>query len=70
MSKLDVLCEIEGLTLEEMLENMESEGCCPAICINPGCEFTEDMEPDQDRGWCPDCKMNSVQSAAVLAGLI
>jgi hypothetical protein len=36
--------------------------------MNDGCDYTADMEPDQDRGWCEACDTNTVASALVLAG--
>ena len=42
----------------------------PAICTNEGCSFCIDMEPDQDRGWCNECKTNTVASALILYGII
>jgi hypothetical protein len=41
MTKLEKLVEIQG---------------SPAICINEGCDFTCEMEPDQDRGWHEVCE--------------
>jgi hypothetical protein len=40
------------------------------ICVTDGCDYTCEMEPDQDRGWCEVCSTNTVKSALVLAGLI
>jgi len=40
------------------------------ICTNDGCDYTTDVEPDQDRGWCEVCGTNLVKSAPVLAGII
>jgi len=50
-----------------------SDSVSPAICCNPentDCDYTAEMEPDQDRGWCEECNANTVVSALVLAGLI
>ena len=47
-----------------------SDSVSPAICMNEGCTYTCEMEPDQDRGWCDECHTNSMKSALVLAGLI
>lgn len=42
-----------------------------AICVNPDCKaMAENMEPDQDEGFCEECRENSVVSVLVLAGLI
>jgi len=69
-SKLDKLAEIEGMSIEEMLEEGTYDSVARSICINPGCEYTTMMEPDQDRGWCEECNTGSVVSCLVLAGII
>ena len=38
--------------------------------MNEDCDFTCEMEPDQDAGFCEECCTNSMQSALILAGLI
>ena len=71
MRKLDKLIDIEGYeSLEEMAEAVFSDSVSPGICMNDGCDYTTEVEPDQDRGWCDECSTNSVKSALVLAGLI
>lgn len=73
--KLRTLMDIEGY---EMLDEFLMEECtefanrvgCPAICMNDNCEYTADMEPDQQHGWCPECETNSVASALVLADIL
>lgn len=42
----------------------------PGIRTNDGCDYTVEIEPDQDRGWCKSCGTNTVKSALILAGLI
>ena len=69
--KLDQLVEIEGYErVDELLEASVADSVCPAICMNDGCDYTTEMEPDQDRGWCEVCATNSVASALILAGII
>ena len=51
-----------------MLSDYILDSIAPAICTN--CDYTTDMEPDQDRGWCECCGANTVKSAFVLAGMI
>jgi hypothetical protein len=71
MAKLEQLLEIEGYTtLEELLETVFSDSVSPCICTNDGCEYTTEVEPDQDRGWCEVCGTNTVKSAPILAGII
>jgi hypothetical protein len=70
-AKLAKLVEIEGYDrLDELLEAVFSDAVSPAICMNEGCDFTCEMEPDQDAGYCEECRTNTMKSAPVLAGLI
>lgn len=71
VTKLTLLVQSEGYeTLETMLEEIISDSVSPGICMNDGCDYTCEVEPDQDAGWCEECRTNSVKSALVLAGLI
>jgi hypothetical protein len=47
-----------------------SDAVSPAICTNPDCNYTCEMEPDQDRGWCDECRTNTMVAAPVLAEMI
>jgi hypothetical protein len=38
--------------------------------MNVDCNFTCEMEPDQDAGYCEECHTNSMHSALILAELI
>jgi hypothetical protein len=70
-AKLMKLCEVEGFeTLDELLQAAAIDSVCPAICMTEGCDYTAEMEPDQDRGFCEGCGGNTVTSALVLAGFI
>jgi hypothetical protein len=70
-AKLEKLIEIEGFENEEaLIAAAVVDSVCPAICMNDDCEYTCEMEPDQDRGWCEVCGTNSMASALVLAGII
>ena len=70
-AKLMRLCEIEGFrTIEEILFASITDSVCPAICMTEGCDYTTEMESDQDAGYCERCGGNTVTSALVLAGLI
>jgi hypothetical protein len=69
--KFKKLVESEGYDDPvELIADATADSVCPAICMNEGCDFTTELEPDQDRGWCPECQTNSMKSALVLAGLI
>jgi hypothetical protein len=70
-AKLAKLIEIEGYdTFEELAEAVFSDAVSPAICMNEGCDYTCEMEPDQDAGYCEECHTNTMKAAPVLAGLI
>jgi hypothetical protein len=69
-TKLKTLLEIEGLTLEDFLEQYALESCVPAICMNKNCDAVYEYEPDQDRGYCEECETNSVKSGLILLGII
>jgi hypothetical protein len=70
-AKLQKLAELEGFeTVDEMFDAAVSDSVCLGICINPGCEYTADVEPDQRRGYCENCGTPTVKSCLVLADLI
>jgi len=70
-AKLAKLIEIEGYdSLQDLAEAVFSDAVSPAICANEGCDFTCEMEPDQDAGYCEECRTNTMKAAPVLAGLI
>lgn len=73
LDKLNTLLEVEGFSgITELMEDCEFGMRCgvPAICMNPDCDYVQDMEPDQNRGWCPECETNTLVSAYVLMGVI
>lgn len=70
-AKINALAEIEGFTsTDEMIAAYINDSVVPGICMNPDCDNTVDVEPDQDRGYCEDCKTNSVKAATVLLAVI
>ncbi|MDB2578792.1 hypothetical protein N9Y00_07105 [Tateyamaria sp.] len=70
-NKLKTLTEDWGYSEPEaMVEDYLFDGVMPAICVNDDCDYTTEMEPDQDRGWCDCCHTNTVQSASILMGII
>jgi hypothetical protein len=70
-AKLAKLVEIEGYdSADELMGAVISDAVSPAICMNDGCDFTCEMEPDQDAGFCEECRTNTMKAAPVLAGLI
>jgi hypothetical protein len=70
-AKLMQLCELEGFKrLDDLVMASVMDSVCPAICMTEGCNYTTEMEPDQDAGYCEVCGGNTVTSALILAGLI
>ena len=73
-AKLAKLIDTEGFTDENALFAASmSDSVSPAICCNlenPDCDYTAEMEPDQDRGWCEECQAGTMVSALVLGGII
>ncbi len=73
-TKLATLVELEGFEDENALFAAAiSDSVCPAICCNPNnpdCDYTAEMEPDQDRGWCEECERGTLVSGLVLGGII
>lgn len=69
-SKLDALASIEGLTVTSFIEEYALDEVVPGICMNPSCDYTTRVEPDQREGWCEECGSPSVRSGIVLAGIL
>jgi hypothetical protein len=68
--KLERLAEEYGITPDELVLEFGTDSIVPGICMNDGCDFTAEYEPDQREGWCEECDTRSVASALVLAGFI
>lgn len=65
------LTEIEGYDdVMEMIQEHHIESVVPAICVNDDCDYSDGMEPDQDKGWCANCGTNTVKSCLILMGVI
>lgn len=54
----------------ELLERATFDSVSPGICTNEGCDYSTEVEPDSDSGWCENCETNTVKSALMLAGII
>ena len=70
MDKLEQLAQSEGVDVEEMLEVATYDSVAPGICTNEGCDYTTNVEPDQDKGHCERCGTKTVESCLILAGII
>lgn len=70
-AKLKKLCEIEGYeSIQALLAAVLTDAVSPAICMSADCSYTCEMEPDQRRGYCDECRRNTMVAAPVLAGVI
>ncbi len=69
-SKLDLLAREWGMKTSEFVDEYALDDVVPGICMNPDCDYTSEVEPDQREGWCEECDTCSVRSGVVLAGLI
>ena len=70
MNKITQLAESEGMTVDELLEEASFDSVVIGICTNKGCDYTTEVEPDQDQGWCECCETNTVASPLILLGVI
>lgn len=69
--KLQTLAEIEGRDSVEVLLVIASiDSIAPGICMNPHCDYSTEVEPDQQGGYCESCGTPTVKSCLVLAGVI
>ena len=69
-SKLNSLAHEYGFSVVGFIEEYGLDDVVPGICMNPECEYTTEVEPDQRQGWCEECGTTSVRSGIVLAGII
>jgi len=68
---MQTLVELEGFDDElDMLEEASIDNVVPGICMNEDCDYTMNVEPDSDSGWCEECESNTVTSCLMLAGII
>jgi len=69
--KLTMLANIEGFEDSmQMLEEIMVDSVNPGICTNEDCDYTTEVEPDQDKGYCEVCGTQTVKSALILANII
>ena len=70
-NKLLKLAELEGFDSDAaLIKATAHDSVSPGICMTVECNYTVEVEPDQDKGWCEHCGKGTVQSALALAGLI
>lgn len=69
--KLVQLAEIYGYKdTMDLLEEATADSVCPGICMTEGCEYTTEVEPDQEAGYCEECQKQTVKSALILGEII
>jgi hypothetical protein len=67
--KIKKLMEAFGYETEEaMLEDAAFDSVVPGICMN--CDYTTDVEPDCQSGFCEQCQTQTVQSVLIILGII
>lgn len=69
-SKLQTLARIEGMEVMEMLEQATFDSVAKGICMNKGCSYTTEVEPDCSTGYCEDCRSRTVKSCLIIEGII
>ena len=71
MDKIQEVCDQYGFDdVMEMMEEYITDSVCPAICMNPDCDYTTDYEPDCQSGHCEVCGTPSCSSVMILMGVI
>jgi hypothetical protein len=66
-NKLEELVKQAGYSSDlEFIDVIMRESTCLGICMNDGCDYTTDVEPDQTKGYCENCMSNSVKSGLEL----
>ena len=59
--KLNDLLAIEGIDEDDAYE-IANDSYQPGICMNDNCDYTTQVEPDSDSGYCEDCNTTTVES--------
>lgn len=65
--KLDFLVEDFGFeSAEDLAQRATFDSVSPGICMNVGCEYSTEVEPDQNKGHCELCNTQTVKSGLEL----
>ena len=68
-TRLQLVAEDQGMTVEQMLDKYATDSVVPGICVK--CHMVHDScEPDAEENWCDECDEGTVKSILVLAGII
>jgi len=68
-SRLQLVADELGLTVDEMLNQYATDSVVPGICMKCSLVF-DSCEPDATGNWCDDCEGETVRSILVLAGVM
>lgn len=64
---IDQLVDYEGYESDlDMMEAATFDSVSPGICMNDGCDYTTEVEPDCYDGYCECCETNTVKSGLEL----
>ena len=55
---------------EELLDAYVFDTMVPGICTNKGCNYSIEVEHDNDSGWCEVCETRTVKSVTKLLGVM
>lgn len=70
-AKLEKLADMEGYDdVDQLFECRALDSCASSICMEQGCDYSANLEPDQDKGWCEACEKPSMESALIIGGFI
>ena len=51
----------------DLVDQYGEEAIVPGACTTDGCDYcTEEVDAEEDAGYCPECEENSVKSCLVL----
>ena len=71
MDKGQQLAENEGFeNLHTLMEAFIIDSVCPGICMNEDCDYTTEVEPDCETGYCEVCETQTVKSGLSIGGII
>ena len=68
-SRLCMVAEDQGMTVDEMLSKASTDSVAPGICMQCDAIF-DSCEPDAQDYWCDNCDAGTVKSVLIIAGLI
>jgi len=67
---IKTICDNQGIDdPTDIAASALNDGDCPGICTTCS-EICDNIEPDQDKGWCDECKTNTVISLLILMEII